>query len=242
MSSKEGRIVDTGWKSVLNGALREKAPYYAKVIAVEETKPGCWEYLRVGIFDRQDNQLGEYKYNYHNISRTFHPFELRGKWYALYSRDYTATRVMTLPDCKDIGGEEPESWGFCPVDYYVPTLEYIESVHKEGCPRGSETPDYTKACTCPTPMEHIWRFPDRIHGFVAGCVWGDDSSWKIQYLDLSRVEEGIIKREERFGYIELAYRSNLEDAVYLDSDGDSCTLSIAVQTHFDLKTGEKEAA
>ena len=40
-------------------------------------------------------------------------------------------------------------------------------------------------------------------GFVAGCVWGDDSSWKLQYLDLSRAAEGIVRREERFGYLEL---------------------------------------
>ena len=37
-----------------------------------------------------------------------------------------------------------------------------------------------------------------------GCYWGDDNSWKVQYLDLSEIEKGIIRRDERFGYAELA--------------------------------------
>jgi len=27
---------------------------------------------------------------------------------------------------------------------------------------------------------------DGAFGFIWGCVWGDDASWKVQYLDLSR--------------------------------------------------------
>jgi hypothetical protein len=41
-------------------------------------------------------------------------------------------------------------------------------------------------------------------GFVWGCIWGDDSSWKAQHLDLRRVQEGVIARDERFGYVRLA--------------------------------------
>ena len=41
-------------------------------------------------------------------------------------------------------------------------------------------------------------------GFVWGCEWGDDSSWKIQYLDLRKVQQGVIVRSDRFGYVELA--------------------------------------
>lgn len=40
-------------------------------------------------------------------------------------------------------------------------------------------------------------------GFVWGCVWGDDSSWKVQNLDLSAVQDGVIRRDERFGYLKL---------------------------------------
>lgn len=76
------------------------------------------------------------------------------------------------------------------------------------------------------------------HGFVAGCIWGDDSSWKIQYLDLSRIEEGIIRREERFGYIELPGSVRLRDAIHVYGLLNSPRLYIAVSTQWDLQTGK----
>ena len=286
--SKQGQVIDTGVEALHCGALQRPAPYYAKVIGEIDNGKGYWGYLRVGVFQRPeadtsaegytepkvsdtDTMVGEYEYNYGSIKRTFHPFQLRGRWYALYSRDYTSTRVMELPSCKDLGGEERDSWGFCPVDYWVPPLHYIETLHDEGCPRDDKrghAPDYTKSCTCTivhdhgcpccpetrVPNEsctcknawdrffekyHIWHFPDRVHGFVAGCVWGDDTSWKIEHLDLSRADEGIIKRDARFGYIEMPHHLDLDKAIDLDDiDEDSYWLTIAVQRHFDIKTGK----
>ena len=161
--------------------------YTAQVLESKEITPGCWNVLRVGVFDENGNQVGEYERNYHNLYETFFPFKKGDKWYALYSRDYTSTRVMSLPDCKDLGGEERDTWGFCPVEYYVPYEEH------EG------------------EFDTFEAHPEM--GLVAGCVWGDDCSWKIQYLDLSKVEEGIIKRDNRFGYIELPSDMKLKDAV-----------------------------
>jgi hypothetical protein len=91
---------------------------------------------------------------------------------------------MELPSCKDIGGEQPSSAGFCPVSYCVPAI-YV-----------SET------STCESDI-----------GFVAGCVWGDDSSWKVECLDLTRVSEGVLKRDSRLGYFELPDKLNLQDAI-----------------------------
>ena len=48
------------------------------------------------------------------------------------------------------------------------------------------------------------EWPTGGFGFVWGCYWGDDSSWKVQYLDLSRVQQGVLRREDRFGYVEVA--------------------------------------
>lgn len=188
----------------------------------KETAPGAWYSMVVSIF-KGDEKIGEYERNYYSLYNTFHPFLFNGKHYALYSRDYTATRVMTLPDCKDFCGEEPHGWGFCPVDYFVPYC--IEE--------GSN--------------DMIWPFQGQ-HGFVAGCVWGDDGSWKIQHLDLSRLEEGIIKRTDRFGYIPLMGTLSLKDS--LDLENAVCIfkeghwgawkpqIAIAVPHHFDLETGE----
>lgn len=156
--------------------------YSAKVI--ENLNPSGWEKLRVGVF-KGEEQIGEYERNY-SLMSTFHPFQKDSKWYALYSPSYTSTRVMELPSCKDLGGEESTSGGFCPVEYYVP--------------QDSEEDDYLNP--------GHW-------GFVQGCHWGDDSSWKLQWLDLSKVEEGIIKREARFGYIRLP-AGKLKDLIVID--------------------------
>lgn len=161
-----------------------------KYIDMGESEKGYkyWNSIVVGIFDINPVtsiavKVGEYTRNYPDLFNTFCPFTLGGKDYALYSPDYTTTRVMSLPDCKDIGGESPNAVGFCPNDYYIHIT-----------PRG------------------------RILGFVSGCIWGDDSSIKLEYLDLSRADEGIIKREDRFGYFELPDDYRIQDALDIDDE------------------------
>ena len=67
---------------------------------------------------------------------------------------------------------------------------------------------------------------------------GDDSSWKIQYSDLSRVEDGIIERDERFGYIELRGSVLLRDAIHVRGLRQIASVDIAVSTTWDLQTGK----
>jgi hypothetical protein len=249
----------------------EKSPYYVK-FEPYETKPGCWNYNRVDIYERESNQvIGSYTRNYSSMYRTFYPFELRGNWYALYSKNYTTTRIMSLPDCVDIGGEENEAYGFCPTDYFVPELNYIKTLHFDDCPAKL---DDLKICNCFSHFQHrigcsfhpdsiiknqtcickeerkiyddkmyVWTPIDSVHGFIAGCIWGDDSSWKIQYLDLSQADKGIIKREERFGYISLPHNLNLDQAIKIDCDGPGINewlLSISTENYYDFKTGDKK--
>jgi hypothetical protein len=153
----------------------------------------------------------------------------------LYSREYTATRIMALPSCQDIGGEEPDSWGFCPVDFYVPsyidreTVNWDDTVHRH---RVNEPPQELQragsvtmypgdpktgqriAVEKPTyPIGPLAYYP---FGFVAGCIWGDDGSWKIQYLDLSGVEKGVLRRDARFGYLEMPKDLTLRQAIDMD--------------------------
>lgn len=239
--------------------------YSARAIGKVESEPGACYGLRVGVFrndGESEQQVGEYTRNYRHLFRTFHHFKKDGKDYALYSRNYTATRVMELPSCTDIGGEEPAGNGFCPVDFYVPRYiewEYLDLEDKPHQYRLNEPSDSDL-----TPRTIKWTRLDQNtgepifaekpshpvgpltyypFGFVAGCIWGDDSSWKIQYLDLSEVERGVIKRDARFGYIEMPDHMNLKDAV---SMGDYSTdpeeewshrITIAIQRHFDLRTG-----
>jgi hypothetical protein len=158
----------------------ERDLYTAREILT--SRPGEWSHYRVEIL-RKGRVVGSFERNY-ALMAAFKPFVgIDGGLYALYSSDYTATRVMSLPDCRDLGGEDQSSFGFCPVEYFVP-------------------------CNPPLGL-------DGSFGFVAGCIWGDDSSWKVQFLDLSRVAEGVLVRDDRFGYLELDDGVTLEDAIDL---------------------------
>ena len=90
---------------------------------------------------------------------------------------------------------------FCPIGFYVPDWWDV-------CMTGSVIPGsgvfQNSNCEWPTgEFGFVW-------GFVWGCVWGDDSSWKVQHLDLSGIQSGVIRRDERFGYVELAGKRPLE--------------------------------
>ena len=202
----------------------------------EETKPGCWNHLLVHIFqcDEKGNRtkIGEYKRNYSTLYDTFKPFVQGGKEYALYSKDYQTTSVMSLPDCKHICDEK--SPGFCPTGYYVLGDPHGLSNDDEGrtCVKRDNKDDegvdgnvmelsfvynreekddegnVTKKSYCSFDFDNLGMF-----GFVSGCYWGDDSSWKIQFLDLSRITEGILTNDSRFGYIELPENVSLKDAI-----------------------------
>jgi hypothetical protein len=184
--------------------------YEAKVIANKPTKPGCWDYLRLGVF-RDGEQIGEYQRNYSSLFDTFYPFRMAGEDYALYSPDYTGTRIMELPSCKDLGGEDRNASGFCPTGYYVPEIR--RRVYQSNVKLGDgEKPRYYVSCEYDNeddyaegPERGLIR-EERKHlefGFVSGCVWGDDSSWKIQHIDLSQAPAGKLKRIDLIGYREI---------------------------------------
>ena len=94
--------------------------YSTKVIKEIDNGKGFWKYFDIGIF-QNDKLVGQYRRNYDSTTIPFSPFSRDGHDYALYSMDYTATRIMSLPSCIDLGGENPDALGFCPVELYVPT-------------------------------------------------------------------------------------------------------------------------
>jgi hypothetical protein len=203
-------------RSCSTSARRMPTPFSVKV-DVKDSGPGLWKTARVDIFEGNggtSRQIGSYERNHSGwCDSTFAPFVQNGRWFALYAPDYTATRVMELPSCKDLGGEEPHSHGFCPVDYYVPYDH--GDVEKAG---------------------DAGRF-----GFVAGCIWGDDSSWKIQYLDLAKVAAGVIVRKEMFGYIEMPRTvSRLEECISLDGYSRQHPFAeLVVSLRYDLAKGAR---
>lgn len=184
----------------------EELPYYAKVIETVVPKPGCWAYLKIGVFKTDNNEkVGEYIRNYSSMFRTFYPFKVKDKWYALYSKFYTGTRIMSLPDCKDIGGEVDSSGGFCPREFFVPTLcgnDYpIGDSYRHGNTRYDEWIEKYPLQTFNPP----WAF-------VSGMIWGGGSD-EVEFIDLSKVEEGIINRTQKFGLLELPDKVNLYEAI-----------------------------
>jgi len=181
-----------------------------------------WSHSLVKILDG-DDQIGEYTRNYPGFGETtFEPFEIGSEWYALYSRDYTATRVMKLPDCLDLGGEEPDAGGFCPVEFYVP--RYKKVIVKDRNGRQDEEWRFESDADRHSGQQADQYGYQRTFGpwlslttgFVAGCVWGDDSTWKLEVIDLSRAAEGIVSRSDRFGHVQLAHGISLADSIHLD--------------------------
>jgi len=221
----------------------EQCSYTASVIEGVKHGPGIWDSIKVGVLEfKGENalpvQVGEYIRHY-DLLETFFPFMKGDKWYALYSPDYTATRLMELPSCKDIGGEKSNDFGFCPVEYYVP--KYIKRqmefkgekiTYRVYEPDGeNEEEKYYQSELLYLPF-----------GFIAGCIWGDDSSWKIQYIDLSQVDKGILKRDDRFGYIELPPDMRLKDAIEImefSGDKDPPRIMIATERCYNLADGKE---
>src|SRR5690606_12111241 len=64
-------------------------------------------------------------------------------------------------------------------------------------------------------------------GFVSGCVWGDDWAYKVQFIDLSRLSEGLVTSDERFGYFPLPNNLKLADAVKV-SEWDTRHIDLAL--------------
>jgi hypothetical protein len=225
--------------------------YAAKVL---ENVTGGWGSQRIGIF-QDENQIGEYLRNYHGFgTSTFFPFEKDGKWYALYAEHYTCTYLMSLPDCKKIGGEEPVGHGFCPVEYFVPKYKKLtikgmteEEMEKDKIPKQNwhwvgkdqEHRDYDCDIDVSKMNGDRWLDGPLLYdlnmGLVAGCYWGADYAWEVQHLDLTQVDKNIIQRND-LGGILLPNSLSLKDAVRFSESGGH--LNVAIQKDFQLKDGK----
>jgi hypothetical protein len=176
--------------------------------------------LNLAIVDRStDKTVFKFVRNYPATYDTFEPFYQNGHPYALISRYYTGTSVVDLERGEIIAEEPRESFGFCPVDFWVPDWW---DCHDDSILPGTKFWDDEKVSK-----------PNGQFGFVAGCVWGDDAgAWKLQYLDLSRITEGIITREERFGYV--AVQTPLKDNMHYSNWDNDETITFFQERYFKL--------
>ncbi|OWK45718.1 hypothetical protein [Fimbriiglobus ruber] len=236
-------VVETDFEIPLRPKPRDK---YTVKDTPKANQPGAWASTIVEVFRRTDSPGGpekvcEYERNY-SLLQTFEPFRQGGKEFALVSRDYTRTAVLDLGTGSVIAEEiDAGGGGFCPAGFYVPDWW---DLHDGSVIPGSEYWD----------ADQEWPTGD--FGFVWGCHWGDDGSWKVQYLDLSRVRQGVVRREERFGYVELA-ASGLANPCFtpdagpprasapprfitLARRGGVTRVTFAVEMQFDLGSGKPE--
>lgn len=228
-------------------------------------------YFKIGILrveNEKEEQIGEYERSSHTRPTTFFPFQQNGKDFALYSPHYSEIRIMELPSCKDIGSDESEPKDFCSIGFYVPSYMEQEITSRrtssEGKveemiwttrvsePKEEELTEYTKSYpyenietnekgkneTFYRPLTQKLYYP---FGFVSGCYWMDD--FTVHYLDLSEVNKGIIKRDARFGYVELIDNLPLKEAFdlqyYQKNSGERANyIRMRVMQTFDLVTGK----
>lgn len=209
--------------------------YFAEATPIVN-RPGAWETARVEVLRRDDpagarEKIYEYQRNYRML-QTFEPFRQGSRSFALMSSDYTRTSVLDLDTGKVIA-EEPADSSFCPVGFYVP--DWWDVHHGRVIP-GS--PSWN--------ADDEW--PNGAFGFVWGCCWGDDSSWKVQHLDLSRVQDGVITRSERYGYLELSTRGfglpsltekrGAQHFIRVSKYQGRASVTFAVEMGFDLESGQ----
>lgn len=225
--------------------------YTAKLIENIKTGEGCWNNERIGIFE-DDKKIGEFERNYHGFGiETFYPFKYNNKWYAIYSHKYIAISVMSLPDCKEVAHTEFVGHGFCPVETWVPTYKYKKDAFTLNNPKTGKDKSYAvyyPEIDFEKEKEDCNDLPTLYHdfAFVAGCVWGDDSCWKIRLLDLKDLDNGKIGYKD-IGYLEMPVNLSLQKAVLIDAedfeeDG-TIRLSIAVTKHirFNRKMSKLES-
>lgn len=237
-------VVDTDFEIPSRPKPRDR---YVVKTTPKPNRPGTWNSTLIEVYRRTapDNleQICTYERNYAML-HTFEPFRQGNREFALISRDYTRTAVLDLSSGEVIA-EEPESdppgSGFCPAGFYVPDWWDVNSADA-------------------VPGSHYWsrdnEWPNGEFGFVWGCHWGDDNSWKVQYLDLRQVSQGLIVREERFGYVELAAygfespslmlergdseQSNPPRFIHVQNEGGVVSVTFAVEMTFDLSTGKPD--
>jgi hypothetical protein len=236
-------VVETDFEVPARPKPRDK---YAVKGSRKANQPGTLNAIIVEVFRRANPRGGlekicEYERAY-SFLHTFEPFRQGGREFALISRDRARTAVLDLGSGRvvaeeiDTGGE-----GFCPAGFFVPDWWDVNE--------GSIIPG----------SEH-WgadrEWPNGDFGFVWGCRWGDDGSSKVQYLDLSGIRQGVVRREERFGYVELATFGFNSPCLNLEAEGPRTSdpppfialsrwggvarVTFAVQMQFGLESGRPE--
>lgn len=143
-------------------------------------------------------------------------------------------------------GTELPGLSFCPMEFYVPDIIVEEELtDPKECSYyvanlGSEDSSEAHRSYAIQLRKYVLEAFTGQWGLYSGCLWGDDNYAKLRYVDLSRISEGIVLTDERFGYIALPDSGGgaIKDMVKLYEDTVPLRLDIATPINFDLSTGE----
>ena len=168
---------------------------------------------------RNDDEVFSYERTYPGFGKsTCVPFPqydfVDHQWhdYLLFSEEYVRASALNLETKKradepypiDDDGKEHPGFGFCPTGFKVFSMmeEYV-CADKDETKRDESIAFWNKT---------IDDYPDNasfaleysgVFALESGCVWGDDTSDKLRYIDTSRIRDGILRTDERYGYFEL---------------------------------------
>lgn len=129
-------------------------------------------------------------------------------------------------------GEELPGVSFCPVDFYVPEYESADSLFNTiNYLQGRDVSQQEKDLQVQKVLERFHWVSTGQWGLYAGTAWGDDGYYKIRHIDLSSISEGIVKTDERYGYLEMPNNTRrLHEVVSLSVN--PAMVSINTPIHF----------
>jgi len=204
---------------------------------VHSTKKNIWTYKEVKVYYR-NTLIFTYLRKYPSYAlTTFSPFFKDNTWYFLYSDNYTQIRCgKILPDLsvQIIAETYSDSFSFCPVEIY----NFFYKNYTYSTIKG-ELEHFTLS-NCGITEEKYEKegftqdaiiYPN--FALISGCIWGDDSSWKLRILDLSEIERGKLTSPDiyynkysslDFTYVQLAntIKDSVTDISILDNELLSC--------------------
>jgi hypothetical protein len=168
--------------------------------------------------------------------------------YPAATEDYVEMVKKHNPKSTISVGDPIPGSGFCPAAFYVPDFfdDFKSAHYATDEEMEKDIKSTTDALTCVEGSEADRRFAEEWSaeylwsssgqwGVYAGCVWGDDSSYKLRYVDLSKVSEGVVTTDDRFGYVELP-EGKLKELVTLEAESKRIIVSVPVR--FDVSTGK----
>ena len=201
--------IETDFEVPPRPAPREK---YCIRLADKYREPG-WDGTVVEVFrtapGAEPEKVCQYERRY-PMMKTFEPFRQGERELALISRDHLRIDVLdltagltsgeviarererartdSLSDSRSDDPRDASGDGFYAAGFYVP--DWWDLHH------GSVVPGHP-----------YWNVDDEWPTGELGLVWGrypGDERWSLQYLDLRGVQQGVLRRERRFGHLELA--------------------------------------